>query len=634
MAIEAGWDPDTGLPLPAPPSWDEDPDEPAFELPDDETVAWWAELDAAADGPMDDEPGWAVPGVSDAAPPEEGLSARSRAELAELADAVRAQRLAGARVYRAFTAVRAGDVLAESGYRKLSPLLEDHVRLDRTTVTKLDRHAEALHDTVTPTGSTTPASLPATAAAVDEGTVDADHVEVIAKVMDRLRRVPVLDESTLAVAEEQLAGLAGTHSPKRLYAAAKVIADRLDPDGAAPKDDHPAGNELHYTKRRDGHLHAKLVLRDPAGVALFDDAIRAATPPPASAAVADPDTGEAPTGPDGERGQCPDDEARDTKPARQACGLLDLLAASHRAGLDHTEDEQAPGSPTASMPLPDLDNEDDTAAPWATDADLPGNGTPEGPADHDEEGPTADLADAEDTASATEEPPRFGPGPPDESDDRTDSHREAGDTGSDTGSDTGEPPPDPGAAAPPPGPPPHTPWSPPDPASMALPGRERVTLTVTLDYKTLRQQLTDTSTALALLGDSTFIRPDTARRLACDADIIPIVLGSKGEVLDVGRKTRSIPTATGRAVTVRDRHCAFPGCRRRARTAQIHHIQHWAHDGDTEPDNLVCLCRYHHDLVHHSGWEVIMVDHMPWFRPPHWLDPTRTLRHNRPWTLA
>ncbi|GLZ54711.1 DUF222 domain-containing protein [Actinomycetospora sp. NBRC 106378] len=204
MAIEAGWDPEVGLPLPVPPSmWDEDPDEPAFELPDEAELSWWAELDAAADGPGDDEPvadepgepGWAVPGVSEEAPPpEEGLSARSLAELAELAEAVRAQRLAGARVYRAFTAVRAGNVLAESGYRKLAPLLEDHVRLDRVAVGKLDRHAEALHDTVTPTGATTPASLPATAGAVEDGVIDADHVEVIDKVMTRLRNVSGLDD--------------------------------------------------------------------------------------------------------------------------------------------------------------------------------------------------------------------------------------------------------------------------------------------------------------------------------------------------------------------------------------------------------------------------------------------------------
>ena len=72
----------------------------------------------------------------------------------------------------------------------------------------------------------------------------------------------------------------------------------------------------------------------------------------------------------------------------------------------------------------------------------------------------------------------------------------------------------------------------------------------------------------------------------------------------------------------------------RARRCQVHHIQHWAYGGPTAPDNLVCLCRYHHTLVHHSGWDVILIEHMPWFQPPHWLDPTRTLRHNRPWQLT
>ncbi|WP_425393402.1 HNH endonuclease signature motif containing protein [Actinomycetospora chiangmaiensis] len=113
-----------------------------------------------------------------------------------------------------------------------------------------------------------------------------------------------------------------------------------------------------------------------------------------------------------------------------------------------------------------------------------------------------------------------------------------------------------------------------------------------------------------------------------------MVLGSHGEVLDVGRKTRAVPTATARAVIHRDRHCAFPGCRRRAHTTEIHHIVHWADHGDTKPDNLVCLCRYHHDLVHHAGWTVAMLDHQPWFTPPHWLDPTRTPRHNRPWQIV
>ncbi|MEJ2869438.1 DUF222 domain-containing protein [Actinomycetospora sp. OC33-EN08] len=156
---------------------------------------------------------------------------------------------------------------------------------------------------------------------------------------------------------------------------------------------------------------------------------------------------------------------------------------------------------------------------------------------------------------------------------------------------------------------------------------------MTVDFETLRDQLADRSKALALLEDTTWIRPETVRRLACDAEIIPMVLGSKGEVLDFGRKSRTPPAGLRRAIWARDRHCAFPGCRRKARHCQIHHIRHWAHHGETEPDNLGLLCTSHHGLVHHSGWEIVMHDHLPWFIPPAWLDPTRTPRHNRPWTL-
>ncbi|MCD2187748.1 HNH endonuclease [Actinomycetospora soli] len=608
MAIEAGWDPDTGMPLPD--------DAPFVPLSDEELAAWAVEDALApisaysfhdeeepplATEPIEPvEPGWAVPGVSDAEPSSgEGVSAESLSLLAEGAAAVRARRLAGARLYRAINAIRDSDVLDETGYRRMSRLLEDHLRLDPTTVRLLERQADALRETVTPTGARTPADLPATAAVVDDGLVDEHHVEVIRKTMQRLGAVPGLEPAVLATAEEQLAALATTHSPKALFSAARVIADRLDPDGAAPKDDDASGNELRYTKRRNGDLHAKLVLRERAAAALFDDAIRAATPAPASSVVADPDTGEAPESADGNRGHDPRDEADRSLPARQASGLLDLISASHHAGLNEPDPEPGPGQ--AAMSFPDGDGDGDNTAPAASATDEP--------------------------AAEADEPSMFGPGA---------SEQDAGTGAAGSGSGaTPEPEPeseswseaeaDPGES------PPRRPWTPPDVDTMALPGRERVTLTVTLDYETLRQQLADTSTALALLGDSTWIRPDTARRLACDADIIPMLLGSKGEVLDVGRKTRSIPTATARAVTRRDRHCAFPGCRRRARHSEIHHIIHWAHGGHTEPDNLVCLCRYHHDLVHHSGWDVHMTDHMPWFRPPTWLDPTRQPRHNRPW---
>ena len=173
-----------------------------------------------------------------------------------------------------------------------------------------------------------------------------------------------------------------------------------------------------------------------------------------------------------------------------------------------------------------------------------------------------------------------------------------------------------------------------------LEGGERVALTVTLNYDTLRAALAGhpgtgptpaLPTGLALLGENTYIRPETARRLACDAELVPALLGSRGEILDIGRKTRTIPNALRRAVILRDRHCAHPGCRRRARRCQVHHIIHWADHGETCLDNCVLLCSYHHTLIHHSGWEVHMLHGLPFFTPPAWLDPLRRPRHNRPW---
>ena len=173
-----------------------------------------------------------------------------------------------------------------------------------------------------------------------------------------------------------------------------------------------------------------------------------------------------------------------------------------------------------------------------------------------------------------------------------------------------------------------------------LEGGERVALTVTLNYDILRRALAEHPLTgplpglhpeLALLGENTHIRPETARRLACDAEIVPALLGSRGEVLDIGRKTRTIPNALRRAVVLRDRHCAHPGCRRRARRCQVHHIVHWADGGETCLEDCVLLCSYHHTLLHHSGWEVHMIDGLPFFTPPAWLDPLRRPRHNRPW---
>jgi 5-methylcytosine-specific restriction endonuclease McrA len=75
-------------------------------------------------------------------------------------------------------------------------------------------------------------------------------------------------------------------------------------------------------------------------------------------------------------------------------------------------------------------------------------------------------------------------------------------------------------------------------------------------------------------------------------------------VLDVGRTTRTIPSALRRAVVARDRTCASPGCYRPPEHCDVHHVVFWADGGDTSLDNLVLACRRHHRLIHQQGWQV------------------------------
>jgi hypothetical protein len=120
----------------------------------------------------------------------------------------------------------------------------------------------------------------------------------------------------------------------------------------------------------------------------------------------------------------------------------------------------------------------------------------------------------------------------------------------------------------------------------------------------------------------------TARRIACDAAIIPIVLGTNSEPLDVGRASYAVPQAIRRALIIRDRGCAFPGCDRPPQWCEAHHLIFWANGGHTTLYNLVLLCDCHHRLVHTEEWHIRIVDGHPEFIPPAWLDPTQTPLRN------
>jgi hypothetical protein len=155
-------------------------------------------------------------------------------------------------------------------------------------------------------------------------------------------------------------------------------------------------------------------------------------------------------------------------------------------------------------------------------------------------------------------------------------------------------------------------------------GGERPHLTVTIDYDPLQQQL-----RTATLDGVGPISPDTARRLACDAGIIPMLLGTKSEPLDVGRKSYAVPTPMRRALVHRDGGCAHPGCAIPPEWCTAHHIIPWLNGGPTALHNLVLLCPRHHRMIHHSEWTIKMVNNYPEFHPPPWLDhqPRRNPLH-------
>ena len=104
--------------------------------------------------------------------------------------------------------------------------------------------------------------------------------------------------------------------------------------------------------------------------------------------------------------------------------------------------------------------------------------------------------------------------------------------------------------------------------------------------------------AAATTETGTVLGVADARRIACDTQVIPVVMGGPGEVLDVGRAKRTIPPAIRRALIARDQGCVWPGCDRAPIHCDGHHIQHWLDEGPTSLVNLALLCHSHHQRLH------------------------------------
>ena len=135
---------------------------------------------------------------------------------------------------------------------------------------------------------------------------------------------------------------------------------------------------------------------------------------------------------------------------------------------------------------------------------------------------------------------------------------------------------------------------------------------VTMDYATLYTALRDKGSLADVDGvpaptylpgigrttDGDHLDAGTLRRLACDADLIPAVLGTESEPLDVGRAKRLFTGGLRTAIIHRDRHCTFPGCDRPPDWCDAHHVRPWWAGGKTNLQNAALLCARHHTIVH------------------------------------
>jgi hypothetical protein len=133
-------------------------------------------------------------------------------------------------------------------------------------------------------------------------------------------------------------------------------------------------------------------------------------------------------------------------------------------------------------------------------------------------------------------------------------------------------------------------------------GYSRAEISVVVDYRTLAHGLHHNS--IIRTGTDIDLPVDTVRRMACEARIIPVVMGSSGVVLDMGRATRLASRQQRRALEAMHATCAVPSCAVPVAQCQPHHVEYWTAGGPTDLDNLVPLCDQHHRCVHEGGWRL------------------------------
>ncbi|MDF1488127.1 HNH endonuclease signature motif containing protein [Tessaracoccus caeni] len=134
-------------------------------------------------------------------------------------------------------------------------------------------------------------------------------------------------------------------------------------------------------------------------------------------------------------------------------------------------------------------------------------------------------------------------------------------------------------------------------------GRRRTPATVIVTIK--EEDLHTKARTAGILSSGNKIPAGELRRMLCDAEILPIVLGGDSEILDVGVAHRFVTPAIRRALSVRDGECVFPGCTATDAECDAHHVIPWKHGGPTSLGNLVLACPHHHALIEPPGNDLV-----------------------------
>jgi hypothetical protein len=169
-------------------------------------------------------------------------------------------------------------------------------------------------------------------------------------------------------------------------------------------------------------------------------------------------------------------------------------------------------------------------------------------------------------------------------------------------------------------------------------GGAATTLLITIDYRDLLARYwnstsssttadNETGSGYGLTSYGSLIPVAELLRRASDAQIIPVVLNDTGGIMAYGRSRRLASPAQRRALTARDGGCTRPGCTIPADWCEVNHVERWEHGGRTDIATMALVCPHDHDNLEH-GASIVMINEIPHWIEPEYLDPTQTPRRN------